>query len=166
MVKRRINSGVNSSQNKKKPTRSNSAGCDLNDSSSGQMATLADPCGICGQIKSMNASGGYNCSFVCSICDTVFHESCLNFDQSSLELISAVIEDIPWSCDSCLQSARKSRSKGKTPLKSVGPAVAVKTEVEQLRDRVAVLEETVNRLASILLPADTLSWPSLSQLGR
>ena len=111
----------------------------------------------------MNASGGYSCSFVCSICDISFHGSCLNFDQSSIELISAVIEDIPWSCDSCLQSARNSRLKGKTPLKSAGPAVAVKTEVEQLRDRVAVLEETVNRLVSILLPADTLSWPTLSQ---
>ena len=164
MVERRINSGVNSSQNKKKPTRSNSAGCaDLSGLSSGQMAILADPCGICGQTNSMNASGGNSCSFVCSICDIGFHGSCLNFDQSSLELISAVIEDIPWSCNSCLQTTRNSRLKGKTPLKSAGSAVAVETEVGQLRDRVAVLEETVNRLASILLPADTLSWPTLSQ---
>ena len=30
----------------------------------------------------------------------------------------------------------------------------------------AVLEETVNRLAAILPPADTLSWPTLSQAAR
>ena len=71
------------------------------------------------------------CSFVCSICDIGFHESCLNFDQSSLELISAVIEDMSWSCDSCFQSDCSLRLKGETPLKSAGPAVAAKTEVEQ-----------------------------------
>ena len=126
---------------------------------------LIKPCGVCSKREFNNAINENNYCFTCTVCCECFHGSCLNFDQSSLSLIAAVFQDIPWSCDPCLETARRSKLKGKSKITNVEHSsnVAMESEIESLRKRVASLEDTVNCLLSGISSLDPVSWPSPSQ---
>ena len=89
------------------------------------------------------------------MCSSVFHAGCLDFDTSSLDLIIAVFESVPWTCSDCLELARNSRAKGKCGcVKQNRDVQMIKSqfdkELEDMRARMKSLEDTVSKLMTVM----------------
>ena len=69
-------------------------------------------------IGSTKESGPNNYVFNCSVCSSSFHGDCLDFDPSTIDLIHAVFDSVPWVCNECQDLARSARNKGKNLLKT------------------------------------------------
>ena len=45
-------------------------------------------------------------TFSCSVCKNLYHGKCLDFDESTLDLISAVFDSVSWTCNQCQTNAK------------------------------------------------------------
>ena len=134
---------------------------------------------IIGSSKESGTCNNY--VFNCSICSSCFHGDCLDFDPSTIDLIHAVFDSVPWVCDECKDLARNARNKGKNSLKSKPNAV---TELDAVNARLVVLEQTVQKLERSLatnpnhspgrtqptdshpLVSDQSNWTSIAMGGK
>ena len=109
-------------------------------------------------------SGTKNYVFSCSVCQFSFHGDCLDFDSTSLDLIHAVFESVPWVCNACQELAKNARKKEKQLSKdSKAAAVEVSaSDIKSLFDRISSLEKTVTDLQRA--QADPMSVSSKAQL--
>ena len=112
----------------------------------GQVPT--SPCGLCNK--------KFDCDvdvyiFKCSVCESSYHGGCLNYDDSSLDLISAVFESISWTCESCqtlAKAARLNRGKAKLPSKCDCNAQLLQNTLDELIKRLGILEDLVSSTLS------------------
>ena len=90
--------------------------------------------------------------FTCTVCKHSSHGSCLDFEESCLDLIAAVYKSISWTCKGCQDLARSSSTKGKTTNRMTNVS-NISNELETLRARLAALEKIVFDLTARLQAA-------------
>ena len=105
-------------------------------------------------IGSTKGSGPNNYVFNCSVCSSSFHRDCLDFDPSTIELIHAVFDSVPWVCNECQDLARSARNKGKNVLKTKSNAAS---DLDAVNARLAILELTIQSLQQSLVTSSSLS---------
>ena len=137
-----------------------------------QVNDLADNCcDIC--LKLIETDGDDDDSFIftCTVCKHSSHGSCLDFEESCLDLIAAVYISISWTCKNCQDLARSSSIKGKATNRLTNIS-NISNEMETLRARLAALEKVVFDFTARLQAApidstedvvneDSRSWASV-----
>ena len=109
---------------------------------------VLDCCDIC--LKRMNiGTDNDDDSFVftCTECKHSSHGKCLDFEESCLDLISAVYKAISWTCKECQELARSAGARGKVTNR-VNSSANLTNELNVIRARLAALENFVFDLTS------------------
>ena len=110
-------------------------------------STNSSVCTECGSVVSTED----DYTFSCSVCKNLYRGKCLDFDESTLDLISAVFDSITWTCNQCQTNAKSFTDK--KPLKSKNQAqltqakiTSLENEVELLRTRILTLENLISNV--------------------
>ena len=53
--------------------------------------------------------------FKCSICDSCYHDDCLDYDSNTAELLHSIVEVIRWVCEPCITAARNGHAASSKP---------------------------------------------------
>ena len=108
----------------------------------------------------LNVSNEDDYIFSCTVCKNVYHGKCLEFDESSLDLIKAVFESISWTCRSCQTNAKSAllKVKDKTNTQAqksskldqtqLDKLSALEKEIDLLRARISSLESLISTESS------------------
>ena len=136
-----------------------------------QVNDLSNCCDICLKVIETDGDDDDSFIFTCTVCKHSSHGSCLDFEESCLDLIAAVYKSISWTCKGCQDLARSSSTKGKVTNRMTN-ASNISNELETLRARLAALEKVVFDLTARLQTApidstddvvdkDPRSWASV-----
>ena len=115
----------------------------MNNSASKNGRLPTTPCGLCEKKFDYDVDVYI---FKGSVRESSYHGGCLDYDDSSLDLISAVFESISWTCESCqtlAKAARLNRGKVKLASKCDCNAQLLQNTFDELIKRLGVLEDLV-----------------------
>ena len=91
--------------------------------------------------------------FSCTLCKSLYHGRCLDFDESSLDLINAVFDSISWTCNSCQTRAKSVLDRGKIstqPQNSGKQNLTLQTKLTSLENEVTSLQARISSLESLM----------------
>ena len=109
---------------------------------------VLDCCDIClKRITTETDNDDDSFVFICTVCKHSSHGKCLDFEESCLDLISAVYKAISWTCKECQELARSAGARGKVTNR-VNSSANLTNELNVIRARLAALEKVVFDLTS------------------
>ena len=92
--------------------------------------------------------------FTCDVCDNVYHDSCLNFDPTTLDAVHEVMKVYGWICADCrilAKTVKSSKFKGKCKNKTIAPVSNVDEHaMRRLLDEVGMLTKRITELESMM----------------
>ena len=75
----------------------------------------------------------------CSICQSSFHDECLSFNTDIADVLRGIVDDVGWSCRSCLQRARTTITNPSLPCPTSSNASITNQSVAKLQNDVSDL---------------------------
>ena len=92
--------------------------------------------------------------FTCDVCDNVYHDSCLNFDPTTLDDVHEVMKVYGWICADCrtlAKTVKSSKFKGKCKNKTIAPlSNGEELALRRLLDEVSMLTKRIIDLESMM----------------